>query len=161
MTFVALLRRDVLCVPYALTCNDSARLWPSAKAEVPAFVGFLPAIVCSWTRDWCSSIVATDASEYGFGVCLEECKKGVCENIGRTSERAGFCKCHPDAPGARTTFFDQHRLGYDSRGDLIDQIENDDETAEVMLVHPVVGLMSHRVCGDTEMRTSLSWRVEL
>ena len=49
-------------------------------------------------------------------------------------EQARFRKCHPDAPGARTTFFDQHRLGFDSRGDLIDLIENDDATAEMMLV---------------------------
>ena len=81
MTFVALLRRDVLSVPFALNkfiranYNDSAKLWPSARAEVQAFVGFLPTIVSSWTRDWCSSIVATDASEHGFGVCLKECKK--------------------------------------------------------------------------------------
>ena len=32
--------------------------------------------------------MATDASEYGFGVCLKECKKDVCEIVGRTSERA-------------------------------------------------------------------------
>ena len=98
--------------------NDSARLWPSA----------------SWTRDWCSSIVATHAREYGFGVCLKERKKCVCENIGRTSERARFRKCHPDAPGVGTTFFDQHRLGFDSRGHLTDLIENDDATTEMMLV---------------------------
>ena len=61
-------------------------------------------------------------------------QKGVCESIGRTSERARFRKCHPDSPGARTTFFDQHRLGFDSRGDLIDLIENEDTTGETMLV---------------------------
>ena len=119
MTFVALLRRDVLSVPFALnkfvraSFNDSAKLWPSATAEVQAFDGLLPVFVSSWTRGWCSSIVATDASECGFGVCLKECKN-VCETIGRTSERARFRKCHPDTPGARTAFFDQHRLGFDS-----------------------------------------------
>ena len=50
-------------------------------------------------------------------------QKNICEIIGRTSERA-----------ARTTFFDQHLLGFDSRSDLIDLIENDDTTAEMMLV---------------------------
>ena len=118
------------------TMTDSARLWPSAGAEVQAFVGLLP--VSSWTRGWCSSIVATDASEYVFGVCLKECKKDVCDNIGRTSERARFRKCHPDTPGARTTFFDQHRLGFDSRGDLIDLIQTGDATVEMMLV-PIHG----------------------
>ena len=45
MTFVALLRRDVLSVPFALNkfiranYNDSAKLSPSARAEVQAFVG--------------------------------------------------------------------------------------------------------------------------
>ena len=81
MTIVALLRRDVLGVPSALNeftranFYDSARLWPSARAEVQAFAGLLPAIVSSWTRGWCSSVVATDAREYGFGVCLKECRK--------------------------------------------------------------------------------------
>ena len=69
-----------------------------------------------------------------FRVCLKECKKDVCEVIGRTSERARFRERHLDTPGARTTFFDQHRLGFDSRGDLIDSVEYDDVTAEMMLV---------------------------
>ena len=100
-----------------------------------AFIGLLPAIVSSWTRYWWSSIVATDASEYGFGVCLKRMSKKLsAKNIGRTSERARFRKCRPDTPGARTTFFDQHRLGFDSRGDLIDLVEYDDVTAEMMLV---------------------------
>ena len=103
-----------------------------------AFVGLLPAIVCSWTRDWCSSTVATDASKFGFGVCLKQCKKDVCEIIGRTSQRARFRKRHPDTPGAPTTFFDQHRLGFDSRGDLVDLIENVDAAGEMMFV-PVHG----------------------
>ena len=57
MTFVARLRRDVLSAPFALnkfiraSNNNSARLWPSARAEVDAFVGLLPAIASSWTRD--------------------------------------------------------------------------------------------------------------
>ena len=80
MTFVALLRR-VLSVPFELNkfirvnFIDSAKLWPGARAEVQAFVGLLPAIVSSWTRGWYSSVVATDASELGFCVCLKkECK---------------------------------------------------------------------------------------
>ena len=50
MTFVALLRRDVLSVPFALNkfiranYNNSARLWPSARANAQAFVGLLLAI---------------------------------------------------------------------------------------------------------------------
>ena len=110
-----------------------------------AFVGLLPAIVSCWTRGWCSSVVATDASEYGFGVCLKGCKKNVCEIIGRTSERARFRKCHPDTPGARTTFFDQRRLGFDFRGDLIDLIETEDATAETMLI-PIDGFPDARGC---------------
>ena len=76
--------------------------------------------------------MATDASEYGFGICLKECF--VTSSDGRSSERARFRKCHPDTPCARTTLFDQHRLGFDTRGDLIELIENDDATAERMLV---------------------------
>ena len=63
----------------------------------------------------------------------------------------------------------------DLRGDLIDLIENDDATAEMMLV-PIdnfpevplevveasgwIDVASGRWC-DTETRTSVSWRVEL
>ena len=45
MTFVVLLRRDVLCVPFTLnkfiraSYNDSARLWRSAREEGQAFLG--------------------------------------------------------------------------------------------------------------------------
>ena len=60
--------RRAHCALCPANYNDSARLWPSARAEVQAFVGLLPAIVSCWTRCWCSSIVATDASEHGFGV---------------------------------------------------------------------------------------------
>ena len=120
MTFVSLLRRYVLSVPFSLNkfvranYETSARLWPSARAEVQAFVGLLPAISSSWTRDWCSCIVATDASEYGFGVCLKECEKSVCQAIGRTSERARFRKCRTNTIGARTAFFEHHRLWFDT-----------------------------------------------
>ena len=47
------------------------RLWPTARAEVQRFVGFC----LSWTRDWCSTMVATGASEYGIGVRLKSAKK--------------------------------------------------------------------------------------
>ena len=43
-----------------------------------------------------------------------------------------------DSANARTTFFDRHRLGFDSRGDLIDLIETEDGTAEMMLI-PIDG----------------------
>ena len=52
-TFVALLRRDVFSVLFALNkfiranYNDSARLWPTARAEVQAFDELLQAIVSS------------------------------------------------------------------------------------------------------------------
>ena len=139
MTFVSLLRRDVLSVPFALNKSiranyeTSAMLRPSATAEVQAFVGLLPAISSSWTRDWCSCIVATDASEYGLGVCLKECEKIVCQTIGRTSERARLRKCRTNNIRARAAFFEHHRLGFDIYGDLVDLDENDDASAETRL----------------------------
>ena len=63
MTFVALLKGDLLSVPFALNkfiranYNDSVRLWRSARAEGQAFVGLVLAIVGCWTRGWCSSVV--------------------------------------------------------------------------------------------------------
>ena len=109
--------------------------------------------------------MATDASEYCFGVCLKECKKDVCEIIGRTSERARFRKRHPDTPAARTTFFDQHRFGFDSRGDLIDLIENDDAAFQMMLVpfdgFPEVPLEVASGRWRYRNESSLSWRAEL
>ena len=140
VTFVSLLRRDVLSVSFTLNkfiranYETSAKLWPSARAEVQAIVGLLPAISTSWTRDWCSCIVATDASEYGFGVCLKECEKVVCQTIGRTSEQARFRKCRTNTIGARTAFFEHHRLRFDTCGDLIDLDENDDASDETRLI---------------------------
>ena len=129
-----LLRRDVLTVPFApnkfirASYETSAKLWPSSG------VCRSPAVSSSWTRDWCSCIVATDASEYGFGVCLKECEKVVCQTIGRTSERARFRKCRTNTIGARSAFFEHHRLGFDTCGDLIDLDENDDASAETRLI---------------------------
>ena len=65
---------------------------------------------------------------------MKECKEDVCETIGRTSERARFRKRHPDTPGARTAFFDHHRLEFDSHGDLVDLDENEDGAIGTVLI---------------------------
>ena len=91
----------------------------------------------------------------------ERVQNDVCETIGRTSERARFRKRHPDTPGARTAFFDQHRLGFDSRGDLIDLDENEDATAETVLIptddFPEVSLEIVEANGWVDV-TSRRWR---
>ena len=73
-------------------------------------------------------------SEYGFGVCLKEFEKVVCQTIGRTSERARFRKCRTNTIGARTAFFEHHRLGFDTCGDLIDLDDNDNASAGTGLI---------------------------
>ena len=88
---------------------------------------------------WLVLIHCRDRCKRVWFRCLpERVQKDVGEIIGRTSERARFHKCHPDTPGARRTFFDQHRHGFDSCGDLIDLIETADATAETMLI-PIGG----------------------
>ena len=91
MTFVALLRRDVLSVPFVLSkfiranCVDSARLWPSARAKVQSLCR--SSAGNRWQLDtWLVFIrCGNRCKRVGFGDSL---KKVVCEIIGRTSERA-------------------------------------------------------------------------
>ena len=111
--------------------------------------------------------------EYGFGVCLKECEKAVCQTIGRTSWRARFRKCRTNTIGARTAFFEHHRLGFDTCGDLVDLDENDDASDETGLIPVIIFLRYHSILwkpvdgkmlpqknGDIQMKTLLFWRAE-
>ena len=113
-------------------CNDPARLWPSARAEVQTLIGLLPIIASSWTRSWSSTIVATNASDHGYSVCLKECEQTTHEtldgpvNVPASENAAQTSK-------ARTAFFDQHRIGFDTREDVVDLDEGDDPTSGMTL----------------------------
>ena len=49
---------------------DPCPLWRSARTEVRHFLALLPLLVSDWTLQWCSNVVASDASLSGFGVCV-------------------------------------------------------------------------------------------
>ena len=46
---------------------------------------------------------------------------------------SSFPECRVNPAGARTTFFDHHRFGFDTCGDLIDLNEIEDTSAETVL----------------------------
>ena len=66
-------------------------------------------------------MVATDASEHGYGVCLSESCVKVFGGIGRVSERSRFRK-RPYITGARESFYGKYGLNFNSAGELKDTL---------------------------------------
>ena len=91
VTFCALVNRDLMCLLY--TCDRFARahltecvpLWPSARAELTAFHGLMPLLRAQWWLPRCPRTVATDASEFAYGVCFGSWPEGSTARIGRTN----------------------------------------------------------------------------
>ena len=74
-TWLALLRRPALCIfdkAYAFIRGggDEPRSLPgAARREIETAIGLLPLLVCDWKATWCDNVLATDASETGYGIC--------------------------------------------------------------------------------------------
>ena len=71
---------------YSQTCA----LWKSVAAELRAFAGIMPALRADWSRPWNGEVVASDASEEGFGVCSRAWPASLAAQVGRTAERDRF-----------------------------------------------------------------------
>ena len=109
-----------MCLLY--TCYRFARahptacvsLWPSARAELAAFHGLLPLLRSQWWLLWFPRPVATDASEFAYGVCFGSWPEGSTARTGRTNECAWFKRL----PGrsARDHFFAQSGIEGDGDG---------------------------------------------
>ena len=123
ITFCALVNRDLMCLLF--TCyrfarahqNECVPLWPTARQELQAFRGLMPLLRSKWWLPWFGRPVATDASEFAYGVCFGSWPEGATATVGRVNERSRFRRL----PGrsAREHFFAQSGIEQDDDGGWI------------------------------------------
>jgi hypothetical protein len=56
-------------------------LWERVKVELNMAIDLAPLLVVSTRLPWCDSVVASDASDSGFGVCLAEAPPETCRHL--------------------------------------------------------------------------------
>ena len=76
----------------------------AARREVETAIGLLPLLVCDWKATWYDTVLATDASETGYGICQRKLPITQIRQIAQVSERRRYLD--PLAVGAR-----DHALG--------------------------------------------------
>ena len=94
-------------------------LWSSARAEMSAALGILPLVCSDWALPWQGEVLATDASESGYGVCLGAWPIEVVRSTGRVCERSRFHRAAGHS--ARDAFFEKAGLVRDDEGQWVDQ----------------------------------------
>ncbi|CAK0833577.1 unnamed protein product, partial [Prorocentrum cordatum] len=92
-TCCGLVGRETLTV-FATVCpfirrhyDRPAPFWPSVADELRAFAGLMVLLVSSWESDWNPLVVATDASETGYGICSRWFDPATVAAVGRCRER--------------------------------------------------------------------------
>ena len=112
--FLFLVNRDALAVfrdiYKFIEANYCRRvpLWAGARQEMEHALGLLPLMSASWIRSWSPVVVATDASEHGFGVCESVWPLAAVRQHGQVLERSRFKR---DAGrGARESFFNANHF---------------------------------------------------
>ncbi|CAK0907840.1 unnamed protein product [Prorocentrum cordatum] len=109
LTFCALINRGMMSVfrsIYAFINKYYATpmpLWDTARQEMSTAASLLFLMDASWTLPWSPNVVATDASEEGFGATVSEWDAQDVSEVGRILERGRFRRL----PGvsARARFF--------------------------------------------------------
>ena len=97
-TYFALLERSVLsvfasCYKYVKSNYwRSAPIWASVRAELLAFYGLMPMVVCDFSRGWSTSTVMYDSCPEGYGAVVAERSLVDVEALGRCRERSRFKK---------------------------------------------------------------------
>ena len=93
VTFCCLCRRQLLSIFHSTYRFINAcyvkvtRIWESVLDELRCFVGLMPFLESDWARQWNEMVVATDASEAGFGVSTSKWSKAEVAKVGRLQER--------------------------------------------------------------------------
>ena len=87
-------------------------LWDTVRDELRAFQGPMVWLVAEWDRGWDPFVLASDASEWEYGVtAMTESPSEIAKKNGRVAERSRFM--HPGVPSARSAAFqaagDPHR----------------------------------------------------
>jgi len=96
MTFVALLRRQLLGIFFTIYrfidahYDRPAPIWQSVLDELIAFSGAMVFLESSWDLPWCDFVVASDASEAGWGLSSARWPIDQVEAVGRVKERDRF-----------------------------------------------------------------------
>ena len=96
LTYVGLVARDSLsCFStiYAFIekfLDEPTPLWPTCRAELEAFRGIMVLLCSSWRGGWSPLVIATDASESGYGVTGSFWKEHEVAEVGRGLERRRF-----------------------------------------------------------------------
>ena len=91
-TFCGLVRRETLSVfstvyPFIRKHYDMPVLpWPSVCDELRVFAGLMIMLVSSWESDWNPLVLATDASEWGYGICSRWFSPDDVAAVGRCRE---------------------------------------------------------------------------
>eukprot|EP00971_Amphidinium_carterae_P017386 342789-Amphidinium_carterae.3 len=89
MTFVGLIERSCLSIlhsvyAFVLKAGESQiPLWASVIEELRAFRSVMVLLSADWKREWSSTVLASDASEYGWGVCSSEWDSEQVARVGR------------------------------------------------------------------------------
>ena len=78
-------------------------LWDTLRDELRAFQGLMVLLVAEWDRGWVPIVLASDASEWRYGVTAMTASSSEIANIGRIAERSRFR--HPGVPSARAAAF--------------------------------------------------------
>ena len=89
--------------------DEPVPLWPSARKEMETFLGLMFVLTSSWRAPWSELVLASDASEFAYGVVGTIWEQERVADHGRLSERRRFNKV--SASRARSHFESQH--GYD------------------------------------------------
>ncbi|CAK0882805.1 unnamed protein product, partial [Prorocentrum cordatum] len=126
LTFCALINRSMMSVfrsIYAFINKYYATpmpLWDTARQEMLTAASLLFLMDASWALPWPPGVVATDASEEGFGATVSEWDPQDVSEVGRILERGRFRKL----PGvsARSRFFGSlEELGSEADGGEFDR----------------------------------------
>ncbi len=109
-------------------------LRPSEVHECKIFAGILPLLFSDMRRQWRSTIICTDASPEGYGICSLDAGSDVARSLGRWQERWRFRRLAPEEwkPRSRASGWDPFRDASTVRGtffeedDLDQYISNED-----------------------------------
>ena len=91
MTWLGMLRRESLsilndCYRFMTEHRSKAGKFPSrVRWELKVFRDIIPLLVADAAAEWHPSLVATDASPYGLGVCQKDCPAEQAGALGRQS----------------------------------------------------------------------------
>ena len=73
-----------------------SKLWESARYEAYIPAGVLPLCYCDFSKGWCSTVSAVDASPTGWGACTTTLPTTTVASLGEWSERWRFRRLRPE-----------------------------------------------------------------